>query len=95
MNETIVMVNLPLNLFMLGAICMSLLVAGMYFLKFWRQTHDSLFLVFALSFFVEAINRTLLALSDNPREGDPIFYLVRLLSFLLILGGIVSKNLKK
>lgn len=95
MNHTMIMVNAPLNLFLLGAISMALLVAGLYFLKFWRQTHDSLFLVFALSFFVEAVNRTLLALSDNPREGEPIFYIIRLLSFVLILGGIVSKNLKK
>ena len=84
-----------LNLFLLGAIMMSLLISGLFFLKFWRQTRDSLFLVFALSFFVEAANRTLLAMSHNPREGEPIFYLVRLLSFGLILLGIINKNLKK
>ncbi|MEZ0371924.1 MAG: DUF5985 family protein [Candidatus Sericytochromatia bacterium] len=83
------------NLFMLGAITMTLLMAGLFFLKFWRQTKDRLFLVFALSFFVEAINRAMLALSDNPREGEPVFYLVRLLSFALILIGILHKNLKQ
>ncbi|HEY9839214.1 MAG: DUF5985 family protein [Candidatus Sericytochromatia bacterium] len=86
---------MQLNLFMLGAIAMALVVAGLYFLKFWRQTRDSLFLVFALSFWVEAVNRSFLAMSANPREGDPFFYLVRLLSFLLILVGILGKNMKK
>ncbi|MEZ0369019.1 MAG: DUF5985 family protein [Candidatus Sericytochromatia bacterium] len=86
---------MQLNLFMLGAIAMALVVAGLYFLKFWRQTRDSLFLVFALSFWVEAVNRSFLAMSPNPREADPFLYLVRLLSFLLILVGILGKNMKK
>lgn len=89
------MVNASTNLFMLGAIAMALLVAGVYFFKFWRQTHDRLFLCFALSFFIEAINRTALALSDNPREGEPFFYIIRLLSFCLILYAILEKNFSK
>ena len=81
------------NLFLLGAITMGLLTAGLYFLKFWYQTQDKLFLVFALSFFVEALNRTILAMTPNPREGEPVFYLIRLLAFVLIFAGIVHKNL--
>jgi len=41
---------------------------------------------------IEGVNRTALALSDNPREGDPFFYLVRLGSFLIILYAIWDKN---
>jgi len=81
-----------MNLFSLGAIAMAALVAGLFFLRFWRATRDRLFLFFALAFFVEAVSRVGLALSERPSEGDLIFYVIRLLSFLLILVGIVHKN---
>jgi uncharacterized membrane protein HdeD (DUF308 family) len=81
-----------MNHFLLGAIAMASAVAGLFFLRFWRETRDSLFLAFAISFFIEGANRSALALSDNPREGAPFFYLVRLLSFLLILLAVLEKN---
>lgn len=84
-----------LNFFLLGAISILCLIAGLFFLKFWNQTRDKLFLMFGLSFFVEGINRTALALSENPREGDPFFYIVRLFSFCLILYAILDKNVSQ
>ena len=81
-----------MNLFLLGAVTMASLAAGLFFLRFWRETKDRLFLAFAISFLVEGVNRTALALSDAPREGTPFFYLVRLLAFALILGAVVDKN---
>jgi len=81
-----------LNEMLLGAIAMGSLVIGLLFLRFWRDGRDRLFLLFALSFFVEGINRVALALSPRPDEGSPIFYGVRLLAFLLILAAIVDKN---
>lgn len=74
---------------------MASLVAGLFFLRFWRDTGDRLFLFFAISFLVEGVNRAALGLSADPNEGRPFFYFVRLLSFLLILIGIVQKNLEK
>lgn len=81
-----------MNQFLLGAIAALCLVAGIFFLRFWRETHDRLFLFFSLAFLIEGINRIALALSENPREGDPFFYLVRLGSFLIILYAIWDKN---
>ncbi len=83
---------LNLNLFLLGAISLSCLVAGLFFMQFWKQTQDRLFLLFGFSFLLEGINRAAIALSNNPREGEPLFYLVRLFSFCLILTAIVHKN---
>lgn len=83
---------LALNFFLLGAISFACLIAGLFFLKFWHRTRDRLFLLFGLSFLLEGINRAALALSENPREGDPFFYLVRLFSFCLILVAILDKN---
>jgi uncharacterized membrane protein HdeD (DUF308 family) len=81
-----------MNQFLLGAIAALCLVAGVFFFRFWRETRDRLFLFFGLAFAIEGVNRTALALSDNPREGDPFFYLVRLGSFLIILYAIWDKN---
>ena len=83
----------PLNIVMLGAIAMASFVAGLYFLKFWRSTHDRFFLFFAIAFWIEAVNRVLLALMNPLPEEFPIFYLIRLFAFGLILFAIVDKNL--
>jgi uncharacterized membrane protein HdeD (DUF308 family) len=81
-----------MNQFLLGAIAMASLVAGLFFLRFWRETRDRLFLAFAVSFFVEGVNRSALALSGSPQEGGAFFYLIRLLAFLVILLAIIDKN---
>lgn len=82
----------PANLFLLGAIAALCLVSGVFFFRFWRETRDRLFLFFGLAFAIEGLNRAALALSDDPREGDPFFYLVRLGGFLIILYAIWDKN---
>lgn len=80
------------NRLLLGAIGMALLVCGLFFLRFWREGRDRFFLLFALSLLIEAINRFALGLSPRPSEGAAGIYLVRLLSFLLILIAIIDKN---
>ncbi|HET9792443.1 MAG TPA: DUF5985 family protein [Candidatus Angelobacter sp.] len=81
-----------INAFLLGVIAMSSLTAGVFFLRFWRDTRDSLFLAFAVAFLIEALNRTASLLLVQPNEGTPWIYIVRLFAFLLILGAIVNKN---
>ena len=67
-------------------------VAGLQFLRFWRDGRDRFFLLFALSFFVEAFGRVMVALSERPNEGSPYLYLLRLLAYGLIIWAIVEKN---
>ena len=81
--------------FLLGVIATASLTAGVFFLKFWRKTHDSFFLAFAASFIIEGLNRTAILLTNKPNEGNPWTYLVRLVSFLLILVAILRKNYSK
>ena len=81
--------------FLLGVIATSSVACGIFFLKFWRNTHDSLFLLFALAFLVEGINRTVFLSLPHPNEGRPVIYVVRCLAFLLILAGIINKNRKQ
>lgn len=78
--------------FLIGVIATSSLLAGLFFLKFWRETRDSFFLAFAASFTIEGISRVVALFLSNPNEGNPWYYLVRLLAFLLILFAILRKN---
>ena len=81
--------------FLLGAVAMASLVAAVFFFRFWRQTHDRFFLLFAAALFLEVVNRTTLAaVGSVTEEQEPLFYLVRLFSFLLILIAIIDKNLR-
>jgi uncharacterized membrane protein HdeD (DUF308 family) len=78
--------------FLLGVIATSSVTAGVFFLKFWRHTHDTLFLSFAIAFIVEGLNRATVLFIAKPNEGSPATYIVRLIVFLLILGAILKKN---
>lgn len=79
--------------FLLGAIAMASFAVGLFFMRYWRSTHDRFFLMFALSFFIEAVNRTDMAISQSWNEESlPIHYAVRLLSYALILLAIWGKN---
>ena len=80
------------SMLLLGAIAMGCFVAGLLFLRFWRDGRDRFFLLFALSFFVEASSRVLLAVSQRPNEGSPWIYCIRLAAYLLILWAIYEKN---
>lgn len=81
-----------INGFLLGVIVTASLIASSFFLKFWKQTRDLLFMYFAAAFAVESLNRLAFLLIDNPHEGSTIIYTIRLFSYLLILAAIVQKN---
>lgn len=81
-----------INSFLLGVICVSSFAVGLFFLKFWRQTRDGLFLAFAIAFTVEGINRASMLTLEKPNEGSPYIYLVRLIVFLCLLIAIIRKN---
>lgn len=83
-----------LSLMAAGAIVAAQLVAALFFLRFWRETRDRLFLFFAAAFLILGVNRVGLAGSAQHHEGDLVFYVVRLASFVLILIAIVDKNRK-
>lgn len=76
---------------LLGAIAMASFVAGLFFLRFWKSTQDRFFLFFAVAFWIEAVNRVILALVEWP-ENVPTVYLIRLIAFGLILFAIADKN---
>lgn len=77
-----------------GMIAAGYLVTGLFFLRFWTRTRDSLFLAFALGFALMAIGQALPALLDVPRENLIGVYLLRLAAFCVIIVGIITKNLR-
>ena len=78
---------------LLGAIAALSFVAGLFFLRYWRSTGDRFFLFFMLAFWLEAGNRVAMALARIWSEDEsPLHYLVRLVSYLLILVAIWHKN---
>ncbi len=81
-----------MNEFLMGAIAIGSFAVGLFFLRFWRSTHDRFFLYLMLSFWIEAGNRVAIAWTDSMHEDAPIFYLIRLLSYGLILAAIWHKN---
>jgi hypothetical protein len=75
-----------------GATAMASFAAMLFFLKFWRQTLDRFFLLFALAFALDASVRVVLGLTQVSDEVGPIFYCMRLVTFALIILAIAQKN---
>lgn len=78
--------------FLSGFVVAGFMIAGLFFLRFWRKTGDLLFIAFAASFWLLALNQSLLVFSHVPTEERSWLYLVRLLAFALILFAIGMKN---
>ena len=78
--------------FLSGAITMGFLVAGFFFLRFWKRTRESLFLAFAAAFWLLGLGQALLAFTNIPVEERSWLYLLRLAAFSLILVSIWIKN---
>jgi hypothetical protein len=78
--------------FIQGAVAMGCIVAGIFFLRFWRQSQDRLFVHFAFAFWLLAIAYMLLALVAFATDQRLYVFVVRLLAFCIILYAIFEKN---
>lgn len=78
--------------FLTGSIAMGYFVGGLFFLKFWRKTHDRLFAIFAGAFFILCFQRIAFLIIESSGEHAIFLYIVRLIAFILILAAIVDKN---
>ena len=80
-----------------GALAMGYLVAAIFFLRFWRQTRDRLFGIFAVAFLMLAGQRVALSFVDPAGADESVthLYVVRLAAFLCILGAIVDRNRRR
>jgi hypothetical protein len=78
--------------FLMGAIAMASVVAGLFFLRYWRDTRDRLFAMFAASFFLLGSTRVALAMTVSGSETHTTLYWLRFVAFALILVAIIDKN---
>lgn len=76
---------------LIGAFIMASFVVSLFFFRYWKTTKDCFFLLFALSFVLEASSRLIIAFT-NIQEQKPLIYLLRMLAYLLIIWAIYDKN---
>lgn len=80
--------------FIRGAVAMGFLVAAGYFFRFWRETRDRLFLLFAAAFVLISANNVLQTVMNETVRNNILPYVIRLLAFLIIATAIIDKNVR-
>ena len=78
--------------FVAGLVTAGFLLAGLFFLRFWRRTGEALFLAFAVAFSLLGASQALLAWTRVLFEDRHWIYLIRLVAFSIIIFAIVRKN---
>ena len=76
-----------------GALLLSYAIAGVHFLRFWKRTGDRLFVHFAIAFWLLALNQLASSIPLVADETRGYEYLLRVLGFIVIIVGIIDKNL--
>lgn len=74
--------------FLRGALTLAALVVALFFLRFWRETHDRLFLIFSLAFVLLA-STWLLSVGHGVVEHA---HFLRFAAFVLIAYAVIDKN---
>ena len=77
---------------MSGASLMGYAVAGLFFLRFWKDTGDRFFAIFAASFLLLGLQRLLVSLTPQDYEHLPYLYILRFVAYVFILVAIFDKN---
>jgi uncharacterized protein DUF5985 len=78
--------------FIYGATALAAGAIALFFLRFWKETGDRLFLLFSVAFVVLAANRIALATFHVATENVSYLYALRLVAFGLIAAAVVDKN---
>lgn len=82
----------PFLAFLYGVMGMGFAVSALFFVRYWRDTHDRLFVYFAAAFGLMAIERVAVVLAQLRIENVWWLYLLRLVAFVIIAWAIVDKN---
>lgn len=78
--------------FLHGMVTMGFIIAGLFFLRFWRRTKDRLFGVFALAFWLLALNQAFLGFAGDANANQSWEFLPSLGAFGLLILAILIKN---
>ena len=75
-----------------GASALAGAAIALWFLRFWRESGDRLFLAFSVAFLILGANRIALGLSERESEDLLPVYGFRLAAFIVIIAAIVDRN---
>ena len=78
--------------FIHGAVAMGCVVAAAFFLRFWQQSQDRLFLRFSWAFLVLGVSYGLLGTGIVATDWRVSVFVLRLVAFCVILYAIFEKN---
>ena len=81
-----------MRLYINGLVTMGFFTVGLCFLRFWRRTHERLFLAFTTAFWMMALEKAVLSFIPLAYEHRPYVFLIRLCAFGLIAYAIIDKN---
>ncbi|HTW61856.1 MAG TPA: DUF5985 family protein [Terracidiphilus sp.] len=84
--------HLRLDDFLLGYIAAASAVVALFFLRFWKQTRDFLFIAFAVFFLVQGGTRASGLSTASPNLATDWVFVLRLLAVLLLVAAILRKN---
>jgi len=83
----------PVTDILLGAVIMGDAIAAVFFVRYWRLTGDRFFLFFSASFIAIAVSRVVVDENLPPVGYEPFGYMIRILSYVFIIAGIMYKNI--
>jgi len=78
-----------------GALTIESWAIALFFLRFWRDSGDRLFIVFAIAFLVLGVDWGGRGAWPPSAETRHYYFLFRLIAFVLLIAGIVDKNRRK
>ena len=81
--------------FLSGMVTMGFVMSGLFFFRFWLRTSDRLFALFGIAFWLMAANQVISHVQGLPEHQLFWAYLLRIIAYLLLIAGIVAKNLEQ
>ncbi len=89
-----------LNYAVAGGIVIAAAAIALFFTKFWRVSHERLFLILAFAFLLLAVERVALLFQPLPfvplqEESRHWLYVLRLVAFLSITAAVIDKNRRR
>lgn len=91
-NHMAPLTHLFADLFLIGFTAACSIVAGFFFLRFWSDTRDLIFLGFAAFFFIQGGIYASLPDYSHPNVPSAWVFVLRLVSALIVLAAILWKN---
>jgi hypothetical protein len=82
-----------MNAFFYGMSTMGFLLAGVFFLRFWKKSGDALFIAFSAAFLLFSMDQIFLYADENSPFPERSF-IFRLAGFALLIFAVLRKNLK-